>query len=167
MVCVDPPFGEESALVGRYAVELGIPFVSIDCACDYELATKAEVVIISGEFRDREYPRANLRELFREYQQRAQGMVVFTGGVESILYARKGEAIKQFKPYSVKVVDSAGAGDSFRAGMVYGLLKQWGDDETIRYASAVAALVCASFPGVLNSPTHPEVVQFLQEHTRD
>jgi len=35
IVCVDPPFREESALVGRYATELAIPFVSIDCAIDH------------------------------------------------------------------------------------------------------------------------------------
>lgn len=165
IVCVDPPFGGESVLVGRYAAESGIPFISIDCACDHELAAKAEVVIISGEFRGREYPKADLRDLFREYQQRTQGMVVFTVGAENILYARKGEPIRQFKPYQVKVIDSAGAGDSFRAGIIYGLLKKWNDDDTIRYASAVAAMVCASFPGVLNSPTHTEVAQFIQEYT--
>ncbi len=71
---------------------------------------------------------------------------------------------KQFKPYRVQVVDSAGAGDSFRAGVIYGLLQQWGDDQTIQYAAAVAALVCASFPGVLNSPSHAEVMQFIQDY---
>ena len=165
IVCVDPPFGEESDLVGRYAAESGIPFVSIDCSYQHELATKADVVIISGEFRDREYPQADLRDLFSEYQQRVQGMVVFTVGAENILYARNGDAIKQFKPYQVKVIDSAGAGDSFRSGIVYGLLKKWNDYQTIRYASAVAAMVCASFPGVLNSPTCTEVAQFLRDHS--
>jgi len=163
IVCVDPFFGEESALVGRYAAELGIPFVSIDCGYDHELATGAEAVIVSGEFRDREFPQADLQELFHQYQQRAQGMVVFTVGAETVLYARKGEPVKRFKPYPVKVIDSAGAGDSFRAGIIYGLLKQWSDEETIRYASAVAGMVCASFPGVLNSPTHAEVMEFFHQ----
>jgi len=43
-------------------------------------------------------------------------------------------------------------------------LQQWDDEHTIQYAAAVAGLVCASFPGVLNSPTHAEVMQFIQEH---
>jgi sugar/nucleoside kinase (ribokinase family) len=61
-------------------------------------------------------------------------------------------------------MDSAGAGDSFRAGVVYGLLKQWSDDRIVQYASAVAAMACQRFPGVLDSPTHSEVVQFIQTH---
>jgi sugar/nucleoside kinase (ribokinase family) len=164
IVCVDPPFREESTLVGAYAVELSVSFVSIDCPYDQALASAAAVVIISGEFRNRQYPQAELSELFAEYQQRAQGLVVFTVGDANILYGRKGAPIRQFKPYPVKVIDSAGAGDSFRAGIIYGLLKQWSDDQTIQYAAAVAGLVCASFPGVLNSPTHTEVMQFIQNH---
>ena len=113
IVCVDPPFQAESALVGTYAVELGVPFVSIDCPYDQALASAAAAVIISGEFRNRAYPQAELSELFAEYQQRAQGLVVFTVGDDAILYGRRGAPSRQFKPYPVKVIDSAGAGDSF------------------------------------------------------
>jgi len=165
IVCVDPPFQAESSLVGAYAVELGVPFVSIDCPYDEALAGAAAAVIISGEFRNRVYPQAELSELFAAYQQRAQGLVVFTVGDDVILYGRRGAPIRQFKPYPVKVIDSAGAGDSFRAGVIYGMLQQWGDDRTIQYAAAVAGLVCASFPGVLNSPTHAEVMRFIQAHS--
>jgi sugar/nucleoside kinase (ribokinase family) len=164
IVCVDPPFQAESALVGAYAVELGVPFVSIDCPYDQALASAAATVILSGEFRNRAYPQAELAELFAEYQQRAQGLVVFTVGNDAILYGRRGAPIRRFKPYPVQVIDSAGAGDSFRAGVIYGMLQQWNDDQIIQYAAAVAAMVCASFPGVLNSPTHAEVMQFMGDH---
>jgi sugar/nucleoside kinase (ribokinase family) len=164
IVCVDPPFQAESALVGAYAVELGVPFVSIDCPYDQALASAAAAVIISGEFRNRAYPQAELSELFAAYQQHAQGLVVFTVGDDAILYGRKGAPGRQFKPYRVEVIDSAGAGDSFRAGVIYGMLQRWEDDQTIQYAAAVAGLVCASFPGVLNSPPHAEVMRFIQRH---
>jgi sugar/nucleoside kinase (ribokinase family) len=164
IACVDPPFQAESALVGAYAVELGVPFVSIDCPYDQALSSAAAAVIISGEFRNREYPQAELSELFAEYQQHAQGLVVFTVGDDDILYGRKEAPRRRFKPYQVRVIDSAGAGDSFRAGVIYGMLQQWSDDQTIQYAAAVAGLVCASFPGVLNSPTHNKVLEFIQEH---
>lgn len=164
IVCVDPPFKKESVQVGEYALELGIPFVSIDCPYDQPLASTAAAVIISGEFRNREYPDIDLPDLFTEYQQRAQGLVVLTAGDDEILYGRKGMPIKRFKPYRVKVIDSAGAGDSFRAGVIYGMLNHWSDEKAIQYASAMAAMVCASFPGVLNSPTHTVVMKFIQDH---
>jgi sugar/nucleoside kinase (ribokinase family) len=166
IVCVDPPFRAESALVGAYAAELGVPFVSIDCPYDQALASAAAAVIISGEFRNRAYPQVELSELFAAYQQRAQGLVVFTVGDDAILYGRRGAPSRRFKPYPIKVIDSAGAGDSFRAGVIYGMLQQWSDDQTIQYAAAVAGMVCASFPGVLNSPTHAAVMRFIQKHEK-
>jgi sugar/nucleoside kinase (ribokinase family) len=162
MVCVDPPFRAESALVARYAVQAGVPFVSIDCPPDQPLAAEAAAVIVSGEFRDREYPQADLAGLFAVYQARAKGLVIFTVGSESIWYGRAGGPVRRFTPYAVQVADSAGAGDSFRAGVIYGLLKGWGDEAVIRYAAALAALVCGRFPGVLDSPRHREVVQFMR-----
>lgn len=162
VVCVDPPFQAESALVGRWAAELGKPYVTIDCPYGQDFASAAAALIISGEFRDREYPRAGLDGLFSAYQQRASGLVIFTVGGNEILYGRAGGAVRRYQPHPVKVIDSAGAGDSFRAGVIYGMLRNWDDAEIIRYAAALAGLVCASFPGVLNSPTHPEVLQFLQ-----
>jgi sugar/nucleoside kinase (ribokinase family) len=166
IVCVDPPFQAESALVGEYATQLGIPFVSIDCPYHHALSTAAAAVIVSGEFRCREYPHAPPPELFSEYQARAQGLVVFTAGSEAVLYGRKGEPIKRFKPYRVRVIDSTGAGDSFRAGVIYGMLKKWSDDRIIQYASAVAGMVCERFPGVLNSPSHTEVAAHIQGQER-
>lgn len=165
IVSVDPPFQTESALVGNYATQLGIPFVSIDCSYEQALATEAAVVIISGEFRQREYPGEEIEKLFAEYQSRAHGLVVFTVGDKEVLYGRRGEGCSRFSPYRVRVVDTAGAGDSFRAGIIYGLLQQWEDGQMIEYASAVAGLVCASFPGVLNSPSHKEVMDFIQSQT--
>ena len=161
IVCIDPPFRTESELVAQYAIDLAVPFVSIDCAYDHMLATGAAAVIISGEFRNREYPGYDLQELFREYQSRAKGLVILTSGDEDILYGRKGETIQHFKPYQVKVVDSAGAGDSFRAGVVFGLFQGWGDLKIVQYASALAGMICERFPGVLDSPDHAEVMEFI------
>lgn len=165
IVCVDPPFRDESTLVGQYAVEEGIPFVSVDCAYDQLLSAQAAAVVLSGEFRNRQYPQADISGLFAEYQTRAQGLVVFTGGEGAVLYGRRGTPARQFLPYRVRVVDSAGAGDSFRAGVAYGLLNNWHDEKIIQYASALAALVCERVPGVLNSPSAAEVAELIQRQT--
>lgn len=166
IVCVDPPFREESERAAQYAQDLGIPFVSIDCRAAGNLARKAAAVIISGEFRAREYPGAVPDELFAEYRSRARGLVVFTNGDRPVLYGRNGQAPRRFRPWPVDVVDTAGAGDSFRAGVVYGLLRGWQDKEMVQYASAVAGMVCARFPGVLDSPSHREVMGFIRRSSK-
>jgi sugar/nucleoside kinase (ribokinase family) len=161
LVCVDPPFGDESLLTARLAAEHGVPFVSIDCPFDSPLATEAAAVVISGEYRRRDYPDADVEELFEEYQSRAAGLVVLTRGEMPILYGRRGRAQRSLEPFPVAVADTAGAGDSFRAGLIYGMLAGWDDSESVRYAAAVAAMVCSRFPGVLNSPATTEVDAFL------
>ncbi len=163
IVCLDPPFHEESTLVSRFSRECGIPYVTIDCPFGEELADNAAALVISGEFRERAYPGVNLEELFHEYHRRSSGWVIFTVGGDDLLYARKDEPVRHFTPYPVQVIDSAGAGDSFRAGIVFGILNGWSDLETVRYSSALAAMICTRFPGVLNCPTHPEVLAFMRE----
>ena len=59
------------------------------------------------------------------------------------------------------MVDSAGAGDSFRGGLIYGLLRGWSDEHTLRFAGAVAALVCTTAPGCVHPPTLAQVRDFL------
>jgi sugar/nucleoside kinase (ribokinase family) len=162
LACIDPFFGEASQLAAQHAIAAGIPFVTIDCPANDLLAQQAASVIISGEYRQRECPGAELHELFRAYQESCQGLVIFTGGGEGGIYARPGEPVKRFPSYPVKVIDTAGAGDSFRSGILYGLLQDWPDGQAIHYASALAAQVCASFPGVLNSPTHAQVLDLLE-----
>ena len=87
--------------------------------------------------------------------------MIFTFGNDLLWYAGPDETIKSFQPYPIDPVDTTGAGDSFRAGVVYGFLNGWSADKTIDFAAAVAAMICTRFPGVLNSPTLDEVVDFM------
>jgi len=166
LACLDPFFKAESQLAGQYAVELGIPYITIDCPADGALAQNAAALIISGEYRSHEHPQVELLPLFAEYQQRVKGLLIFTCGSQEVLFSRPGQEIQRFPAYQVKAIDTAGAGDAFRSGIVYGLLNGWSDLETVRYASALAAMVCTRFPGVLDCPAHAEVLEFIRNHDR-
>ena len=163
IVCVDPPFGEESALVATLAEDLGVPFVSVDCPYDDRLSTLAAAVIVSGEFRDRAYPQAALPALTAEYQARSRGLVILTHGERDLLYGRFGETARTMRPPPVTAVDTAGAGDSFRAGVIYGFLRGWNDTRTVELTSWLAAMVCERFPGVLESPSEDDVGSFMEQ----
>ncbi len=171
VVCVDPSFGETTLLVARTAKEAGKPLVTSDARHDSPLAALADVNAVSGELMGRDYPEALQTEearlaLFEKYVEHAPGLVVFTAGSRPAWYARRGEARREMAPFVVDVVDSAGAGDSFRGGLIYGLLQGWPDDQAVRFASAVAALVCTTAPGCLNPPTLAQVDALLAESNR-
>jgi sugar/nucleoside kinase (ribokinase family) len=120
--------------------------------------------VISREYVDREHSEKDVRTLYREYITNCGGLVIFTFGNEEILYGRKGESQKIIKPFKVKAIDTLGAGDTFRAGVTYGVFKGWDDDKTVEFASALAAIVCTTFPSVTQSPTFAKVKKFIKEY---
>ena len=161
IVCLDPFFEEASEEAARYSFELGKPYVTVDVPPESSIAKNAAAVIIAGEFRKARMKDVPVEELFESYRKECRGWVIFTFGDQEVRYARKTGEIFHFKPYSIEAVDTAGAGDSFRSGIIYGMLKEWPMDQTVRFASAVAAMVCMSFPGVLKSPSLKEVEEFI------
>lgn len=168
-ICVDPSFGEATHAAACLAKENGKLLVTSDTRPDSLLSSLADVVVISGEFLAREYPDAVAvgparQKLFARYLAHCPGLVVFTAGSQPLWYARAGETTRhELTPFPVEVVDSAGAGDSLRAGVIYGLLQGWSDAATLAFASAVAALICTTAPGCVHPPTLEQVKQFLAE----
>ncbi len=164
IICLDPFFGQASLQVAQYARSLKKPIVTIDCKCDDPLFLAADVAIISEEFLNFNYPDHSIPAITRTYKENARGVVIFTFGHKEILYSARDEENKTFKPFEIAPVDTTGAGDSFRAGIIYGLLKNWPIETMIEFASALAAIVCQTFPGVLNAPNYDEVISFIKKY---
>ena len=166
VVCLDPFFADPASRVAKTAFEAAIPVVTVDSKFDNPLLKYTSAVVIADSFIRENYPDADLKELIEEYQAATPGLTIFTFGDAPIWYARPDEAVRYFQPHSIDPVDTSGGGDSFRAGIVYGIMKAWSDDKLIEFAAAVAAITCTRFPGVLNSPTYEEVSAFMNEATR-
>lgn len=161
IVCVDPFFEDASLRVARWCREANTPYVTIDVHHESEMAHHAAALIISEEFASRTFAPFDPGEVLAAYTARCRGLVVLTRGGRRLLYARAGAPIQEHVPFSVEVRDTTGAGDSFRAGVIYGMLRGYDDQRTITTASAVAALVCRQAPSFLNSPTRSELEEFL------
>jgi sugar/nucleoside kinase (ribokinase family) len=157
-VGLDPFFGAESVLVAQYCQELGKPYVTIDCKYDSPVHHFSAVNVVSNEFIKSNYAGVAVEDLFQQYTDNTDGLVIFTFGAKEIVYGRNGEAINRFTPYQVEVVSTLGAGDSFKAGAVYGLLRGMSDRELVSFAAATAAVVCGHYPLPLYPPTLEQVV---------
>jgi sugar/nucleoside kinase (ribokinase family) len=120
-------------------------------------------VIISHELRDQAYRNCDAKDVFEEFQNRCKGLIIFTFGEEELWYARGSEKVKTFEPFSITPVDTTGAGDAFRSGVIYGLLKSMDDAATVRFASAVSACVCLTIPHTLNAPNLQGVLAFMKK----
>jgi sugar/nucleoside kinase (ribokinase family) len=167
MIVLDPYLREASLQVAELCVRNHKPYVTLDCRFDDFMASHATAVIISHELRDQSYPGGDMQQIFKEYQMHCEGLIVFTFGADELWYARRDQSVRKYKPYTIIPVDTTGAGDSFRAGIVYGLLNSWDDETTIDFASAVAACVCLSLPHVLNAPGLEGVFAFMKERKHE
>ena len=158
---VDPYFRDESLMAAELCRMHGIPYVTIDCRHDSLLHRYAAVNVISHECTDQEYPGMKPEEVVFLMQQKTDGLTILTQGGGDILYGRRGEAVHRMKPFDVDVRSTLGAGDTFKAGCVYGLLHGMNDEELVQFAAACSAIGISRFPLPLNPPKLKEVQKLI------
>ena len=159
---VDPFFGDESLRVAELCKKHGVPYVTIDSRHDSALHKDAAVNVVSKECIAPHYSGMDLEDVMALMQQESDGLTIITRGGDEMLYARKGQPIRYMKPFSVPVRSTLGAGDTFKAGCVYGLLKGMSDDELVRFASACSGIAISRFPLPLHPPTMEEVEDLIR-----
>ena len=159
---VDPYFGEESRRAAGLCQLHKIPFVTIDSPHDSVLHRQAAVNVVSRECTAERYAGMAPEAVMERMQQETDGLTILTQGSGDMLYARKGEPVHRMKPFSVTVRSTLGAGDTFKAGCVYGLLHGMKDEELVRFASACSAIAVSRFPLPLNPPGLEEVQQLIK-----
>ncbi len=164
IVNADPFFGDQSVAASRICREHGVPYVTVDAPPESEMARYAEVVIVSQEYTVPTLETTDPRRVLAAYTDRCQGLVILTRGGDSAWYGRGSGPPDEYRPFEVDVRDTTGAGDAFRAGIVYGLLRGLSGNGLLRVAAAVAAMVCRRAPGVLDSPSADELDAFLTTH---
>ncbi len=86
--------------------------------------------------------------------------VCITLGAEGVV-AGQGDRIVEQAGFRVPVVDTTGAGDCFGAGFVYGTLQGWPLEQTLPFATAVAAHKVMHRGGHSGSPSMEQVHAFL------
>ncbi|MCD8327747.1 MAG: PfkB family carbohydrate kinase [Ruminococcus sp.] len=159
-VGADPFFGEQ---IARLATKFNKPFAVIDCEHDSFFNKHCAVNAVSHQYLDDRYSGIDYTEVFKLYTDNTDGLVIFTLGEKGAMYGRRGQAPKYLKAFDVDAVSTLGAGDSFKAGTIYGLYKQMSDDELVRFATATAAVACTQFPIATNPPTLNTILTLLNK----
>ena len=160
---IDPYFMEETQAAAELCVKHKKPYVTIDSRHDTYLHQNCAVNVVSKEcthaYLEEGY---SMEEIFEKLVETTDGLVIITSGEKDMLYGRKGQPMKRMKPFDVEVKSTLGAGDTFKAGCVYGILKEMTDDEIVRFASACSAIAISRFPLPLNPPTMEEVEAMIK-----
>ena len=159
---IDPFFRDESLLAAEICRRHAIPYVTIDSPHDSPLHRYAAVNVVSRECTGQHYAGMAPEAVMALMQAGTDGLTILTQGGGDMLYGRKGGALRRMKPFDVPVRSTLGAGDTFKAGCVYGLLHGMSDDEMVRFASACSAVAISRFPLPLYPPKLREVRELIR-----
>ena len=102
---------------------------------------------------------ADLESALRALRRRHDGLLCVTLGDRGSA-ALDGNRFITMPAFQIDAVDTTGAGDVFRAGVILGLLSAWPVEQTLRFANAAAAVSCTR-PGAISSVPSLDEVEIL------
>ncbi|MCY4538085.1 MAG: carbohydrate kinase family protein [Chloroflexi bacterium] len=131
----------------RIAVERDIPVLINDIyAPDHALLPYVDVLVISASIVRSKAPGSEPLALALRLQQAGDCHVIITDAAAPVTLLLRGGEMRQIQPPPVTAVDTTGAGDTFKSGLLYGLLTDLPLPEAARWGCAAASLMCR-FPG--------------------
>lgn len=131
----------------RLAVERDIPVLINDIyAADHALLPYVDVLVMSASIARSKAPDSEPLALARKLQGAGDCHVIVTDAAAPVTLLTKEGETRQIQPPAVTAVDTTGAGDTFKAGLLYGLLTDLPLPEAARWGCAAASLMCR-FPG--------------------
>ncbi|MGR3806876.1 1-phosphofructokinase [Pasteurella testudinis] len=98
-------------------------------------------------------------------QLQAQGIanVIISMGAEGSVWLSDDGVVQARPPKCQNVVSTVGAGDSMVAGLIYGISRQWPQQQTLAFASAVSAFaVSQSNVGISDRTLVDEILQQVE-----
>lgn len=98
----------------------------------------------------------------REWVERHGCFGVLSDGPNGFVAGSPDQKVRAYPPYPApSVVDSTGAGDTFRAGFLFGLDQGWRLADCLRFASAAGCLSCASLGATLEVPSKDAILAWI------
>ena len=143
LVAIDPNLGKSARAVALTAASRRCRVVAMDFAHDPDVVCVAQVLQISEEsLRRWGGAQGSPEEVVTAlHGQGAQFAVLTQGAKGGVVASVRG--IQHFTACAIPdALDTTGAGDAFRAGLCYGLVQRWEQDDTLRFARAAAACHC-------------------------
>ena len=101
----------------------------------------------------------NIESAARQLTQKAKLAVIKLGADGAL--ACESESLTRSDSIPVNVVDTVGAGDSFDAGFLYGYLKGWTVEKSLRLAYVCGALSTQQAGGTNGQPTLEEALKYV------
>ena len=130
---------------------------------EHEALPYTSIVTNSGSYIRNLFPGVDVHQHAHKLQQINKGIVITTdGGREVYAIDKDGKAFSA-QPPRVDVVDATGAGDAFRAGLLYGLEKGFDLPGSVCWGMATGSLKVGHIGAATTLPTFKEIETLAQE----
>lgn len=97
----------------------------------------------------------------KKLKEKTSGKIIAKVGKEGAYLLDGDKSLKHFPAPSVKAVDTTAAGDSFNAGLAYGLAQGKSLDQAIRYGNGVASLAVTKMGAQSGMPSREELQTWM------
>ena len=163
VVHVDDEDQEAAIAAATLARQAGVP-----CTSDIERLTDRTKDLIAAVsipiFAQHVLPaitgETDIERALRVVRRTHDGMLCVTLGPAGAMVLAGDECISE-PGFKVHAVDTTGAGDVFRAALIYALLKEQPPREALRFANAAAAMSCTRAGAIAGVPSMSEVDALL------
>jgi sugar/nucleoside kinase (ribokinase family) len=150
--------GDERVAAAQVARRAGAQTVVSDVVWpDHPALPLADIAVNSATYTSETFPGVDVLQHTRELQAISRGVIVVTDGPRPVRVLDRDGAVFSVQPPQVEAVDATGAGDAFRAGLIYGLLQGWSLSESAVWATAAGALKVQRVGAASDPPSREEV----------
>jgi sugar/nucleoside kinase (ribokinase family) len=161
----DPNMSTVSRAAAKHAHSEGMNLYLMDFFRDDEFIPPGTICQHGTDWvGERDNPTKN-RAWAREWSDKHQCITILTDGTFGAYLAQPGQEVIHLPPFpSPGMVDSTGAGDAFRAGVLYGLTHMWTIGHSCRFGAASAALKVQHRGATEVIPSLHEIRHFIHEN---
>ena len=131
--------------------------------CDIILGTREEFDMMERFERNPDH--SDQVTASKWFDHSAKIVVIKHGKDGSIAYTKDGMSHRA-KTFPAKVVKTFGAGDSYAAGFLYGIMQGWTLEKSMEYGSAAACIVISSHSCSDAMPTSAQVDDYIERCNR-
>ena len=160
-IALDLYGGPERLDTARLAIESGVSTTIGDVIWpDHPVLPFTSIATNSGSYIHQSFPGVDVRQHTRKLQSISKGIVITTDGprMVHVLDAQGNGFIIQ--PPSVKAIDATGAGDAFRSGLLYGLLRGYDLPRSVCWGVAAGSLKVKNLGAATTLPDFREIKDF-------
>ncbi|MDP2964849.1 MAG: carbohydrate kinase family protein [Pelolinea sp.] len=151
--------GPERLMAAKIAHEAGIQTAIGDIIWpDHAVLPYTSIATNSGSYIRTEFPGIDVRQHAHALQSISKGIVITTDGGEKIYAIDKSGTSFTVTPLKVEVVDATGAGDAFRAGLLYGLVNSLDLPKCVCLGVAAGSLKVGHLGAATTLPSLEEII---------